>query len=775
MDQVTRVVPRRGAFPVDPLETENWRLSQWAKIFVSGGGTLHIEAMLKEPELWKGPYRAAPPVCRLSQFMAGADGQVPEVDFNLMAANEFDAIKEDRKGAEKVWRLAGRHSFTKQPLPDKVRNESEDRDDSIGIHDLIEINDTGNAFRRTQWKEYFCKSRSGAKGAIGKLKNHKGAIVCAIHRPLPFASNADVAKHHPLWESLESHFRARSLVITNLWDLRIAGARVTRGLSWEKTASELLKELDESPLFQRLKKIRWLVVPIMLEGAVCVYQRGETRQAWLLFDPLHRENQYTEKRDGTMLGYTNLVTTYVAKQLFEDADGIEDVPGNELPPDWLRKGVTKGLTAGRRLLDFGLTDQMEYPIQRIFESVRLEGNANEIFRWVKVPNNKQVSGPNWSVMGQLQSATPLAERLLKIAEIVALVKNPFEERDDGFGDYAQARKDLLQLPLGQFGDLRSYDRTEIETLSEICNLFGEYFGGSATNAKPISIAVFGPPGSGKSFCVREVAEEVKGKLPKGTKLAFLPVNLSQFGDPRELGPVFHSVRDSHLRGQMPLVFFDEFDSSMHGIPLFWLKHFLAPMQDGEFLENGLYHPIGRAVFVFAGGISANFDAFSNSKKGADLKQVYGTLAGRSVSLEAQTDMETARRNAKLPDFLSRLRGTIDVPGLNYDHDRDNCEFRGPKMLRRAMFIRSRCSIRAENIFFDGGKVLDIHKRLLRALLTVDKFVHGARSLQAIIEMASLNRPNQFDAGCLPSDEQLSAHVEVAVLRRKMDSQRPWED
>ena len=56
---------------------------------------------------------------------------------------------------------------------------------------------------------------------------------------------------------------------------------------------------------------------------------------------------------------------------------------------------------------------------------------------------------------------------------------------------------------------------------------------------------------------------------------------------------------------------DEFDSELNGVEKGWLRYFLAPMQDGLFLSNGEQHVIGRAVFVFAGGISENRNEFYN--------------------------------------------------------------------------------------------------------------------------------------------------------------------
>src|SRR5260370_336236 len=83
--------------------------------------------------------------------------------------------------------------------------------------------------------------------------------------------------------------------------------------------------------------------------------------------------------------------------------------------------------------------------------------------------------------------------------------------------------------------------------------------------------------SGNTFIVNELAEDIGGP---GTKC--LEFNVSQFLDADDLHRALHHVRDASVRGKIPFVFWDEFDTK----GLKWLKDFLAPMRDGVFQWKG---------------------------------------------------------------------------------------------------------------------------------------------------------------------------------------------
>jgi DNA replication protein DnaC len=287
-----------------------------------------------------------------------------------------------------------------------------------------------------------------------------------------------------------------------------------------------------------------------------------------------------------------------------------------------------------------------------------------------------------------------------------------------------AKKALGKVPIVSYGNYLTADREEIERINAIKKLITAYRS-SPKDTRPLSVAVFGPPGSGKSFAIKQLAEQLGIN-----KRSIHTFNISQLQNIQDLHKAFHLVRDESVRGETPLIFWDEFDSD--GFK--WLKEFLAPMQDAEFNEGSLTHPFSKAIFVFAGGVCQTYGEFEKKSSEPELKE------------------------KKLPDFISRLRGYVNIKGPNKSQDETsdkNYEY----LIRRAVLLRSVVERSSAKLIKKDGSAA-INASVAQAFLRVDRFKHGARSLEALVTMSNLVDCSYFSPSCLPSDDLLTLHVDA---------------
>ncbi|MBU4547716.1 MAG: ATP-binding protein, partial [Euryarchaeota archaeon] len=493
-------------------------------------------------------------------------------------------------------------SFSGFKNPEKIiKPELNYKFDDTNPPDIVVIHDDNKYFRNSKnlWSP------------IDILDGKKSLFILKMSRPL---AQGD------LWEFLKN--QPNSIVIIRADDLREKGLRISRSLSWERTAYDFLNEMEKNrkgegnPDIKDISKCTNLIVRFGVNGAILCQYDGEKAKYTLFFDPEVFEGALEQKNEGRYM--KGLRSAFISGLIYE----IQNNPQNY--GDKLIDGIKKGIIVSRNLLEIGfLPDndhKMDYPFKKMF--LNLDHHKE------KIQDVEFQDDINWKILTQK-------------------LKNETEVSNAAC-EYVKSKKSvLLQSPVAEFGELRTVDRNEIETFHNSRNLILEYL--SKKNIKePLSIAVFGPPGSGKSFGVTQIARTISEDIEP------IEFNLSQFQSRGDLFSAFHIIQSTSLTGKTPLVFFDEFDSDLDGVPYGWLKYFLSPMNDGNFKQGDIIHPIGKCIFVFAGGRNKTFEKFDNDK---DKDLVKGL------------------------DFISRLRGYIDIAGIDKNKKNDYLY-----MIRRAMVL-----------------------------------------------------------------------------------------
>ncbi len=511
-----------------------------------------------------------------------------------------------------------------------------------------------------------------------------------------------------LWRVLSDKFAKKLVAIISANDLRREEVKITSGLSWERTALDLVSELKHNPRISDLLKCKHLIINIGHEGALWVKRTGKNRFEYrLIFDPEKMETDRYDMIKGAAIGYTSCLTASIVLQLMKSSEYIPD-------------GIKSGLSAMQLLNQLGHgkvgTRNPCFPFRNIAKELLNTSHEFHVAQIPSPPNKHDTKVPYWTIMeGNHGVGSSSPTPLYGLARNVAI-----------FG-----QKALACIPYVKFGKFFTVDRSEIESLNGIKRLLNDYEA-KISQEKPLSIAVFGPPGSGKSFSIKQIAKTVLGN-----KVPILEFNLSQFSGTGDLICAFHQVRDKVLEGKTPFVFWDEFDSKK----LMWLQYLLAPMQDGKFREGQIDHPIGKCIFVFAGGTSYNMDNFAppenDSKKYNDFKLLKG------------------------PDFKSRLSSYLNVLGPNrrqkYDEKKEDwVDDNNPADIcfpvRRALLLR----VAMEHL---KDEALDIDRGLLTAFLEIDTYKHGARSLETIANLTNRENTKVLRRSTLPPEEHMTIHVD----------------
>jgi hypothetical protein len=758
----------RPSIGSDP-SLKNWQLTQEIQTHYLRGGALLladlVSAAVDDAQVY-GPTLQVPEALQCGGKGGPLDESLfvrltrEEIVHSVLRVDECKAApKNEKDSKKKTMRVVQTEGFAGpahgNPLIDVALEEP-------GGVDIVVLDDTGNSFRGIEQQWPAAIRNPGSSGAP--------LIVHKMHRPIPESneeSKALAGKDTPnpagfslLWDKVVKHYPERRIVVITVDDLRNQEVPISRGLSWERTALEVIWHLINEPRMRELKRTPHLIIRLGLDGAI--YWRGNSKdddstyKAWLVYDPKSIEGDWENLFERQMVAYGSAFTAGLVKVLAQQSDlnllASQKYENEErLLLNLMTASIRAGMRASRRLLFLGFQtngDCLAYPGKQLFEE-EIDGLKEEALACQPIPIIPGAAVPDrgyWRLIDTIFSGkTDMLHRAVGLVAKGARIKS----KKDGKSD-EQAQFLLDQVPLAVFaGALRAYDRREIESYRSLYSLISNYIKTNPERVKhPLCVAVFGPPGAGKSFGVKMVAKELgEGSARKIDTLTF---NLSQYENPEQLASAFHEVRDVVLCGRIPLVFFDEFDTALDGKALGWLRCFLSPMQDAEFLDRGTPHPIGQSIFIFAGGTKRSYAEFAEP-----------------FTADAQDDEAKKKKEdfsgAKGPDFLSRLRGTLDIPGLELNPDFDPygptesfpCE--AAIMLRRANILAFQLGEKAPTLQ-DASKAFEVSDSVVRALIHLPRFAHGNRSFEALLEMSSLVDQKRFTPSLLPCLGQLGLHV-----------------
>lgn len=627
-----------------------------------------------------------------------------EIIHSIVELNEYPFSKEKKDCDNPFYRVERFRGFA-GPASGRIKPLLIIRDDPRAH--IVILDDAGNGFRN---------SRRSWPAAL-RTRGHSPIVIFKMSRPL-FTGD--------LWQTvLKAHFD-RIVLVVSANDLRSEGINISRRLSWERTAKEFLWQMAHNPRLSEAGACAHMVVTFGVDGAIHHTRRGGRVFSRLYYDATVSEDGFRDDCPGDMLGLTSTFVAALAKRIARA--GLKATG----------EGARDGVRCARRLFKQGFGKD---PISQNHISKKLFQRANAGERHIA-----EVPVPNLQPPGSDKGAAVENFRIRELADpgfwcILKQLRGKRLERVARDITLSGAALALKNIPVGHFGKLITVDRAEIESYRSIKNLMLEYVE-EVSPKRPLSIAVFGPPGSGKSFGVTQIAESIAPERVETLD----EFNVAQFTSTADLISALHKVRDVALSGKIPLVFFDEFDSDFNGT-LGWLKYFLAPMQEGKFKGGETMHPVGKAIFVFAGGTSTTYEQFC----GEDIKNVVH-----------YNRFEERFKSAKGPDFVSRLRGYVNILGPNPVANEDFF------VIRRAMLLRSLLErkTKAKDIFdIDGAANID--DGVLVALLKVPKYKHGVRSMEAIIDMSMLLGKRSFEQAALPPAEQLELHVEAETFSRLM--------
>ena len=253
--------------------------------------------------------------------------------------------------------------------------------------------------------------------------------------------------------------------------------------------------------------------------------------------------------------------------------------------------------------------------------------------------------------------------------------------------------ECMNLSVQHLPGYATLDSNHIEQISSLIKTIERYIGDSSQQ-RPLNLLMLASPGAGKSHFIKCVASRLASHSVRA-----ITFNMTSMESNDDLITPLDAARNLKVEDRLPLLFFDEFDSSPSNfallLPLLW---------DGSLNVGQRDLRLGKVIIVMAGSDPSLPETMDNA---------------RSMRCEAPTG---AGHNPKLIDLFSRINGGIlSIPPF-YDSTRQ-IDRRADKVCIAIQLLKNRF----------GKNLVLVPLSLLRFIATT-QFRYDVRSIAHLIDL-----------------------------------------
>jgi len=294
-----------------------------------------------------------------------------------------------------------------------------------------------------------------------------------------------------LWNELAGQ-RQKLITIVNLDQIKHYNVRVSNGISWEQTALDTVYGVHQDPVLKNLLISAELIITIGTAGAVII-TAGKTPGDFeyrLVFDPENMEEEWEEKYFGDIINQVGLGSSFLAG--FATSLCLRSLRTQ----DSVKVGLNSMVAAMIKGI-FELNDNFSLNPKDL--SSALDEHYNKRYY-----SSAFIPSPAWiDGLAYVHNRNGLFWKIIMRTGKRIINQNRISILWHFHWHWMELKPSILR-PDFPWARLLFFDRSEIENLRNLRKLI-EFYDKYEDGRKPLNIAVFGPPGAGKSFIIKALA------------------------------------------------------------------------------------------------------------------------------------------------------------------------------------------------------------------------------------------------------------------------------